>query len=132
MQAMMKLRTRHCALMLCLLSLCAVAAQAATADPAETQYRRHVARCNSDPGATDRSACLKSAGAARAEARRGVRDNESVDYQKNALMRCDVQPVQDRAECVARARGQGAASGSVQSGAIVRELVTTVPASSGK
>jgi hypothetical protein len=75
----------------------------------------------------DRATCLREAGAAKQERQRGnLRDNG--DYGANARKRCAALPETERNDCERRMNGQGNASGSVDSGGIVRELVTPVPA----
>jgi long-subunit fatty acid transport protein len=74
----------------------------------------------------DRATCLREAGAAYAEAKRGRLSNNVSDAQKreNALLRCREQPAAERLDCERMARGEGKVSGSVAEGAIVKELVT--------
>ena len=43
---------------------------------------------------------------------------------RNALLRCERLSGDDRQDCVARIKGHGTESGSVESGGIYRELVT--------
>jgi hypothetical protein len=79
----------------------------------------------------DRAACLREAGAARYEARRGGLTSASpMNYEQNALARCGLQPPADRADCEARVRGTGMTSveGSVLGGGLIRETVTPIPA----
>lgn len=79
----------------------------------------------------DRAACLREAGAARYEARRGGLSSASpTTYEQNALARCGLQPPADRADCEARVRGTGMTSveGSVLGGGLIRETVTPIPA----
>jgi hypothetical protein len=120
------------------LALCAGAmllATAATAadrgTDAQAQFRNDRAACLNGQSNQDRATCLKEAGAALQEARRGRldngRDGES-QFEKNRMLRCDSQPAQDRADCLRRMNGEGTTRGSVESGGIIRELVTTVPA----
>jgi hypothetical protein len=78
----------------------------------------------------DRTACLREAGAAREEARRGgLTSASTTDYQRNALARCQVQPPTERAACEARVLGTGRTSveGSVLGGGLLRETVTLLP-----
>lgn len=78
----------------------------------------------------DRSACLREAGAARYEARRGgLTSAPSTSYEQNALARCALQPPADRSACEARMRGTGTTSveGSVLGGGLIRETVTPIP-----
>lgn len=75
----------------------------------------------------DRATCLREAGAAKQESRRGnLRD--SGDYSNNASKRCDALPAEQKVDCERRIAGEGSVSGSVGSGGVVRELVTPVPA----
>ncbi|MCU4120952.1 hypothetical protein [Variovorax sp. N23] len=79
----------------------------------------------------DRAACLREAGAARQEARRnGLTSASPSDYEQNALARCGLQPMADRAACEARVKGTGMSSteGSVLGGGVIRETVTPIPA----
>jgi hypothetical protein len=116
-------------LALCAVSflICATPAVAAgKISEAQATYNRDRADCmKSDVG--DRQACLREAGAALQEAKRGGLTNETAQLEKNRLARCDNQPPQDRAECVRR-MNEGTVTGSVKSGAVVRELRTVVPA----
>ncbi len=45
----------------------------------------------------------------------------------NALRRCDNLPEFYRADCIARVKGEGAVSGSVIGGGLIKESVTTLP-----
>ena len=78
----------------------------------------------------DRAACLREAGAAQQEARRNGLTSEPGNYARNALARCQLQPIADRADCEARVQGTGMSSreGSVTGGGIIRETITPVPA----
>jgi hypothetical protein len=106
--------------------MCATPALAAKISEAQATYNRDRAECmKSDVG--DRAACLREAGAALQEAKRGGLTNETSQLEKNRLARCDNQPPKDRAECVRR-MNEGTVTGSVKSGAVVRELRTVVPA----
>ena len=106
----------------------AVPALAAAQATAPT-YQRERAQC--DGVQQDRNACLREAGAARFEARRGGLTSAPPNrYQENALARCAMQPPSDRSACEARVRGTGMSSveGSVMGGGVIRETVTPVPA----
>ena len=84
------------------------------------QQRHH--RHNGDPAA-------REAAAARAEAQRGrLGDGQGpTQYERNAFARCEVFKTDiDRQACAARVK-QGAASGSVESGGILRESTVQVP-----
>jgi hypothetical protein len=80
----------------------------------------------------DRAACLREAGAAREEARRGGLTGAAPGgYEQNALARCGLQQTAgDQAACEARVRGTGntAIEGSVMGGGLIRETVTPIPA----
>jgi hypothetical protein len=83
--------------------------------------------CLNASASEDRATCLREAGAAKQERQRGnLRDNG--DYGANASKRCAALPEAERRDCERRMGGEGSASGSVDSGGIVRELVTPVPA----
>ncbi len=128
-------RRNALALLVCasatLLGTGANAADHNTTADAQARYRNDRAACLNGQSNQDRATCLKEAGAALQEARRGRldngRDGES-QFEKNRLLRCDSQPAQDRADCLRRMNGEGVTRGSVESGGIYRELTTTVPA----
>lgn len=115
----------------CLLLLAAasasIAAQAVTkADLAQAQLRFQQERavCLAGQSPQDRRTCLKEAGAALAEARRGGLDGDPAQHQRNQQQRCDSLSGDDQRDCLARMRGRGTAQGSVAGGGILRELVT--------
>jgi hypothetical protein len=88
-------------------------------------YQQEVAVC--DHIQQDRAACIREAGAARQEARRGGLTG-APDYLANALARCAPQPPAERMACEQRVRGTGTTSieGSVLGGGVIRETVTPV------
>ena len=100
---------------------------------ADEQYSQERSRCMSGSSGQDQATCLKEAGAAQAERRRGGLDTYGA-HRRNAMSRCEEMPDADRADCRARVRGKSSAdrkvitSGSVAGGGILRESVTTVPA----
>jgi hypothetical protein len=104
------------------------AAAAANISEAQARYRQERATCMSGQSHQDRATCLREAGAALQEAKRGRLDNGQSPYEQSRLMRCEVHPAGDREDCLRRMRGEGTISGSVESGGIYRELRTTVPA----
>jgi len=115
-------------------ALGAFALGAVAAGPARTaapdSYAQDRAAC-SGGAVEDRTACLREAGAARVEAKRGGLSGEvgeSAEYQKNLTARCSYLPAGDREDCERRMRGEGTTSGSVAGGGIYRELRTIVPA----
>ena len=104
-------------------------AQGGSMSDARAQYQRERAQCLSGETSQDRATCLREAGAALVEARRGgLTDPSPSQARQDALDRCSAfQTVQDRRECVARMRS-GEVSGSVEGGGILREKTFTVPA----
>jgi hypothetical protein len=76
----------------------------------------------------DRATCLREAGAALQEARRGGLSGGDLD--RNRTQRCAALPAQDREDCTMRMDGQGTTSGSVMQGGVLRELERPVPARS--
>ena len=110
--------------------LCAAAnaADVSKKSDIESNYQRERASCLNGTSNQDRTTCLKEAGAAREEARRGQLTDDKAAEQKNAVARCNVLPEDDRIDCVRRVQGDGSASGSVRAGGIFRETITTVPA----
>jgi hypothetical protein len=102
----------------------AFAADAGRPSDAQARYQQERAACLSGQSHQDQSTCLKEAGAALEEARRGRLDTgQAARYQDNALLRCSVLPPEDRSACEARIQGQGTTSGSVAAGGIYRELI---------
>ena len=106
-------------------------AMAAAADMSEAsaRYQQERAACISGRTHQDRTTCLREAGAALAEAKRGNLDAAGMGrYEQNQLMRCDAHPAEDREDCLRRMRGEGTISGSGEGGSVYRELRTTTPA----
>ena len=105
-------------------------AMAAATDMSEAQarYKQERAKCMSGESHQDRATCLKEAGAALNEAKRGNLGSGTGQNEQNQLKRCEVLPAEDREDCLRRMRGEGTISGSVEGGGIYRELRTTVPA----
>ena len=109
-------------------------ASAATAPPAPTnaeiqaRYERERAVCLSGKSNQDQATCLKEAGAAREEAKRGNLDVQNEHYRRNALERCKALPTDEAKDCRLRIMGAGTTSGSVRDGGVLRELVTVEPA----
>lgn len=111
----------------CALLLASGVQAAGPAKAAGSSYQQERADCLSGRSAEDRATCLREAGAAQQEARRGKLANDG-DYQKNAAQRCLSLPAADRSDCERRVNGEGVTSGSVGSGGVYRELRTTIPA----
>ncbi|WP_157039556.1 hypothetical protein [Aquincola tertiaricarbonis] len=101
-------------------------AQAQTAaGSAASRAEAERAACLNGTSHQDRATCLKEAGAAQDERRRGTLDDGQADrYQQNALQRCQGLPAAEQADCVKRANGLGQQSGSVKGGGLIKETVT--------
>jgi hypothetical protein len=108
------------------LLLVAGAALAAPLSEAQQRYRQERAACMSGASNQDRATCLKEAGAALQEARRGGLSDG--DLARNRMARCAGLPAQDRDDCAMRMEGQGSTTGSARQGGILRELERPVPA----
>ena len=103
----------------------ALAADKATSKDAKSSYQQERAACMSKDSMQDRKACLREAGAALYESRRGgLTTEDQASYEKNALMRCNLVPQEDRKACEQRVHGQGNIEGSVAAGGILRETRT--------
>ena len=93
-------------------------AGSALADTPQQAYQRDRAVCLTGQSQQDRATCLKEAGAALVEARRGgLSPASGADAQ-----RCEVLDGMERAACIARMNGAGTVSGSVAGGGVLREL----------
>ena len=105
----------------------ATAAMAASnTSDANARYRAERAMCNSGQSYQDRATCLREAGAALQESKKGrLGSNQGADgmYKQNALIRCNALPAEDRVACQRRIEGEGTISGSVSEGGVLRELV---------
>ena len=94
--------------------------------------RQERAWCMVNTEGTARVDCLKGSAAAGVEKRRGTLETNGRDYAANALARCNVFMGEELVACRARVAGLGNASGSVQGGAVVKEVTTvTSPAAPG-
>jgi hypothetical protein len=106
------------------------AAPAGDAGPTPQQiYERDRAACLSGNTSQDQSSCLREAGAALQERRRGqLGNNVSPEtFAANAIRRCEVHKDPDAHQaCVRMARGEGTQSGSVAKGGVVKEYVTRI------
>lgn len=107
-------------------STAAIAVDRESLSHAQSVYQQDRAACLSGQTNQDRATCLREAGAALQEARRGGLEDGDRQFERNRLLRCDRQPPEDRADCVRRMNGEGFTSGSVEGGGIYRELVTPV------
>jgi hypothetical protein len=95
-------------------------ATAAGQSEAQLRYKQERAECLNGSSGQDRATCLREAGAALEESRRG--NLVTGDLARNGIARCDALPAQDRQDCVMRIQGAGVSSGSVRDGGILREL----------
>lgn len=83
--------------------------------------------CQQGPSGTDLDACMKELRAVRAARLHGELATPT-DFVANRSRRCDALRGDDHSDCLARMRGEGTVSGSVEGGGLLRELVTEVPA----
>jgi len=95
---------------------------------AQQNYQQERARCMDGTSGQEQRACLREAGAAVVESKRGGL-TDSPDYQQNAMARCAAHTnAEERSYCERRMRGEGSVSGSVKGGGVMRELTVVVPA----
>ncbi|MBC7500903.1 MAG: hypothetical protein H7315_10450 [Herminiimonas sp.] len=108
-------------------SLAVVSAGAAghTSD-ASARFQAESAVCNNGQSNQDRATCLKEAGAALDESKKGRLDEGKGSFKQNAMTRCEALPSEERDACQRRIDGEGTTSGSVGSGGLLREVVTPV------
>lgn len=109
--------------------VCGHAVTAGAQDRSEKLRRYEADRQACLKGQTNQTtdACLKEAKAL-LEERPGATPSLSAEQlQRNAMARCDALTGDERTACVARIRGEGAVSGSVAGGGILREIVITEP-----
>lgn len=90
---------------------------------ANASYQAERAVCNSGQSNQARETCLQEAGAVLKESRMGRLNGDQDAYAKNALIRCNAVPPDDRDACQRRIKGDGTTSGSVREGGLVRELI---------
>jgi len=118
----------------CLPAVLLATAGAAYAAPGDgmraNSYQQDRAACAQVSSAESRAACIHEAGAAQQAARQGqLASAEPGNYENNALQRCaSFTDAADKSACVDRVRG-GNTQGSVSGGGVLRETITTVPAS---
>lgn len=96
---------------------------------AQLRYQQDMADCKSHASAEDMANCTLEARNSLAEIKRGRMHEagQPSDYEKNALLRCDVHQGIDQTACIERMKGRGHTEGSVASGGILREIETTIP-----
>ena len=102
----------------------ALAAEPSGVANAQARYLKERAVCTSGQSNQDRATCLREAGAALAESKRGGLDKGGASYADNQRRRCESLTGGDRLACQERMQGKGTTSGSVAEGGIYRELVT--------
>src|SRR5688572_26523280 len=61
-------------------------------------YQKDRADCMQDRTNQERATCLREAGAALQEARRGRVTEDEAQFERNRLLRCENQPAADRAD----------------------------------
>jgi len=94
---------------------------------AQQRYQQERAVCLSGESNQDRATCLREAGAALHEARRGGLDSaDAGELGQNRTIRCNALPAGDREACERRMQGEGVTTGSAQQGGVLRELSTPV------
>lgn len=102
-------------------------AAGARASQAQQRYQQERAVCLSGESNQDRATCLREAGAALQEARRGGLDSGGApEFERNRTIRCNALPAGDREDCERRMQGEGVTTGSAQQGGVLRELSTPV------
>jgi hypothetical protein len=105
-------------------SASALAASKTDSSDAAARYQQERAVCMSGQSNQDQATCLREAGAAYAQAKKGNLGDDPAQYKANSSKRCERLPDTDRRDCMARMDGQGTTSGSAAAGGISRELVT--------
>jgi hypothetical protein len=118
-------RSARAALVLGVALACSSAGAADKAGATDAKLRWELERsmCMSGSSNQDRATCLREAGAAFEEAKRGGLADGAAPYAQNARQRCDRLPAEERRACVARMQGQGTTRGSAATGGIYRELI---------
>jgi hypothetical protein len=113
------------------LAACAAVAVLASApalartSEAQARYATERAACMQGRTNQDRATCLKEAGAALQEARRGELNTAAGrELERNRLARCESQRGADRDDCLLRMQA-GTTTGSAQGGGILREVSKT-------
>jgi hypothetical protein len=106
-------------------ALLSVSAMAATnSADIEAKYKEDRAKCLMGQTNEDQATCLREAGAAREDARRGQLNNGDGKFHRNSKERCKALTGDEAEDCKARMNGKGTVSGSVGGGGILRETVT--------
>jgi hypothetical protein len=102
----------------------ASAGTSAVTPDVQARYDQERAKCLSGQSNQDQATCLREAGAARDAAKQGELNDNGARYKHNAKERCDSLTGDEAKDCVARMKGKGTVSGSVEGGGILRETVT--------
>lgn len=109
-------------------ALCAfsVSAQAQSAPQnAQARYLQDIEKCRTHNTQDSLATCLREAGAARDASSKGQLTGPGAEATTNATQRCEAfQTAAEQADCVRRVQSTPA-SGSVESGGVLRESVTT-------
>jgi len=113
---------------LCTATAAASAASHESPTDAQANYQSERANCFNGHSNQDRTTCLKEAGAAFDEAKRGRLTDGNTQFQQNALIRCQKLDSDAQQACERRMRGEGVVSGSVAAGGLYRELTVPIPA----
>ena len=113
--------------------LSGAAVHAATGTPAHGSAMAAGGGCNANEAANDPAACKRESGAAAQAAKRGNLTGPGAAAAQNATDRCSALAGAQKKDCMARAGssssgGTTTSEGSVQSGGIIKETVTPVPA----
>jgi hypothetical protein len=108
-------------MVLVLASTMAFASGDSTAD-INARYQAERAACMNGSSNQDRTTCLKEAGAAMAEAKRGNLDTSKAAIREDKTARCDALPGEQKDACLKRMAGQGTVTGSVRDGGVLREI----------
>ena len=115
--------------------LSGAAVQAATGTPAHGSAMAAGGGCNANEAANDPAACKRESGAAAQAAKRGNLTSPGAAAAQNTTDRCSSLTGAQKKDCMARAgssptsaSGTTTSEGSVQSGGIIKETVTPVPA----
>jgi len=110
------------------------AAEPVASNDAKDLYLKEKANCEAGNTTQDKATCMKEAGAALDQKKKGKLDN-SGSPAANATDRCNALPQKDRADCLARIVGPAGpnqrvtGSGSVEGGGMMKETTTTTPGS---
>lgn len=106
-----------------LIAACPLASATEVDTTARERYLQERAACLSGRSHQPQEVCLREAGAAYAEARRGRPGYEDPDrLAANRLASCAVRPAEEKQMCERMARGEGTVTGSVEGGGFVREI----------